>query len=448
MGVKVLLKRGYLFGLMAAMIVGATAMLYPLLPGMGVWVCGGGALLLIMLGVIWRSVGSPLDMVEKGFGLLMAQDFNSRLRKVGEFHADRIAELFNRMGTRLKEERLRLNEQEYFLKKLIEVSPLGVAVLDFNLKIRLVNKSFLSLCSLSRRSEDLTGKDFNEIDSDNDLIRTIETLPLDESVTIRTQDTSVLRVSKLWFMEYGMQCPFIIIEPLTHEVIKAEREAYEKIIRVIAHEVNNTLGGIVALLELLGSYELDPGMHELGESALDRCRSLSAFLGTYTDIVKLPEPKLIPADLAHEINRLRPFLTTVAGDRIGLEVVCEDKDMTVAIDLPMIEQVILNIVKNGAESIMHRLEDGDTTPGLIRIHIYKDNDGRVNLDIIDNGDGIDDATAGKLFTPFFTTKANGHGIGLTLIREVLYRHDSRFSLRTLPSGETCFHIRFNFFHPQ
>ena len=430
------------------MIIAATVMLSILLPGYKPWILGSGALFLLILGLIWRSVSSPLDMVENGFGLLMAQDFNSRLRKVGEYHADRIADLFNRMSSRLKEERLRLNEQDFFLKKLIEVSPLGVIVLDFNLKIRLVNKSFLSLCSISGTTDDFIGLHLFDINSDNELIRTITNLHIDESITVRTQDTAVLRISKLRFMEYGMQCPFVIVEPLTHEVMKAEREAYEKIIRVIAHEVNNTLGGIVALLELLESLDLEPMMHELGDSALDRCRSLSAFLGSYTDIVKLPQPKLNPTDIYSEINRLKPFLTTIAGERIPIIIESAEDELPVNIDLPMIEQVILNIVKNAAESITERLKEDDSVKGRILINLYRDINNRVNLDIIDNGKGIDDATAGKLFTPFFTTKTNGHGIGLTLIREILYRHNCRFSLRTLPSGDTCFHICFNFFNPR
>ncbi len=105
-------------------------------------------------------------------------------------------------------------------------------------------------------------------------------------------------------------------------------------------------------------------------------------------------------------------------------------------DTVMLEQVMVNIVKNAAESIS---ESDNSATGLISITLTSN---PTTLTIDDNGCGIDPGTASHLFTPFFTTKPSGQGIGLLCISEILRRHHCRFSLATIRDGLTRFTITF------
>ena len=402
------------------------------------WLAGICAFILMLLWLLWRSVAKPLDMVEKGYGLLMSQDFNSRLLKVREYHADRIAELFNRMSSELKNERLLLSEQEGFLKQLVEVSPMGVAVLDFDNRITMMNRAFMDMGDI-REKEELEGKPLENIDSE--LVREAMKVKQGESAVVRLSDTRIYRVSNLWFMEQGFRRPFILVESLTEEVMRAERLAYEKVIRVISHEVNNTMGGVVSLLELLSDTSDDEEMRNVIESGEERCRSLSEFIRNYADVVKVANPVLVKKEMNSEIERISPFLRTFTGDDVELELNLSEDAVNVKIDSVLWEQVMINIVKNAAESVRMKKVSEPALKGKVSVSVFKNRSGAV-VEVADNGIGISAETWKKLFTPFVSTKSNGQGIGLTLVSEILSRHGCRFSLRTGADGLTRFSIRF------
>ena len=403
--------------------------------GLRWWLAGSGAFILLLLWLMWRTLLKPAQTVENGFGMLRAQDFNSRLRRVGERHADRMADLFNDMAGRLREERLRLVEQEGFLNQLVEVSPMGVAVMDFDGRISLVNPAFMQMGSLVGNPSDYKGERLEDIE--DELVREALDVPAGKSRVVRLGDTRIYRVSNLWFMERGFRRPFILVESLTEEVMKAERGAYEKVIRTMSHEVNNTVGGVASLLETMAEMSDDAGMREALESGESRCRSLGEFIRSYADVVKLAEPHLQSCELNAELERLLPFLGMMAGEGIGIERHLSDEPLMVRIDPVMFEQVLVNIVKNGVESI----KSCGGSDGRIIVRTGFDEGRHPVLEISDNGAGISQETSRKLFTPFFSTKSNGRGIGLTLIAEILTRHGCRYSLQT-SDLVTTFRIRF------
>lgn len=424
---------------MALSVIAGGVVSYILNPEARWWIIGVCVFILFLLWLLWRSVAKPLDMVEKGYGMLMSQDFNSRLLKVGEYHADRIAELFNRMSSELKNERLRLSEQEGFLKQLVGVSPMGVLVFDFDYRITLMNRAFRDMAALTGKEEDFEGMTLENMDSE--LVDAVRKVNPGETVTVRLSDTKIYRVSNLWFMESGFRRPFILAESLTEEVMRAERTAYEKVIRVISHEVNNTMGGVVSLLELLADTMDDAEMRNVIESGEERCRSLSDFIRNYADVVKVADPVLLKKEMNAEIVRISPFLRTLTGDDVELEVNLSQDQVNVKVDSVLWEQVMINIVKNAAESVRMKRESQPGLKGKVSVSVFKERAGAV-VEIADNGTGISPETSKKLFTPFFSTKSNGQGIGLTLVNEILIRHDCRFSLRTDADGLTRFSIRF------
>ena len=388
---------------------------------------------LVYLVYFYRKVIKPLNSIAGGMDLLRAQDFSSRLAPVGQREADRIVQVFNRMMDQLKEERLRLREQNHFLDLLISVSPMGVMILTLDEKISMTNKAALEFMD-EGLEEDLIGKSMDELNGT--LAEELKRLSKGATETIRLSNSRIYRCSRLSFIDRGFAHPFYLIESLTSDVMKAEKKAYEKVIRMIAHEVNNSVAGIASTLDTvndaLQTIDDTEDLQEVMKVCIERSFSMSRFITNFADVVKIPEPQLEEVSLNDRVFACKRFMENVCQSRdIDLQMNLCEENPTVSIDTSLFEQVLINIIKNAAESIGEK--------GCITIRTSAS---PLMLEIGDTGQGISKETETMLFTPFFSTKPNGQGIGLIFIREVLMKHNCNFSLRTYPDGITRFRICF------
>jgi nitrogen fixation/metabolism regulation signal transduction histidine kinase len=388
---------------------------------------------LVYLVYFYRKVIKPLNSIAGGMDLLRAQDFSSRLAPVGQREADRIVQVFNRMMDQLKEERLRLREQNHFLDLLISVSPMGVMILTLDEKISMTNKAALEFMD-EGPEENLIGKSMDELNGT--LAEELKRLPKGTTETIRLSNSRIYRCSRLSFIDRGFAHPFYLIESLTSDVMKAEKKAYEKVIRMIAHEVNNSVAGIASTLDTvndaLQTIDDTEDLQEVMKVCIERSFSMSRFITNFADVVKIPEPQLEEVSLNDRVFACKRFMENVCQSRdIDLQMNLCEENPTVSIDTSLFEQVLINIIKNAAESIGEK--------GCITIRTSAS---PLMLEIGDTGQGISKETETMLFTPFFSTKPNGQGIGLIFIREVLMKHNCNFSLRTYPDGITRFRICF------
>ena len=388
---------------------------------------------LIYLVYFYNKVIKPLNSIAGGMDLLRAQDFSSRLAPVGQQEADRIVQVFNRMMDQLKEERLRLREQNHFLDLLINVSPMGVVILTFDERIAMANKAALEFLGETNEKTILTNT-MTQLSSD--LAEELSRLPKDATETIRLSDSHIYRCSRLSFVDHGFAHPFFLIESLTSEVMKAEKKAYEKVIRMIAHEVNNTVAGTTSALETiddaLQTMEDTDDLREVMKVCIERSFNMSQFITNFANVVKIPEPQTEEVGLNARVEACKIFMENVCQHRnIKLHMELCEENPIVKMDTSLFEQVLINIIKNSAESID---EGGEI--------VIRTTASPLTLEVCDNGKGISKEIESKLFTPFFSTKPNGQGIGLIFIREVLMKHGFSFSLRTYPDGITRFRIRF------
>ena len=388
---------------------------------------------LVYLVYFYKKVIKPLNSIAGGMDLLQAQDFSSRLAPVGQREADRIVSIFNRMMNQLKEERLRLREQNHFLDLLISVSPMGVIILTLDERISMANKAALEFLDAGTE-EEVLNKTMDELTGS--LAEELEQMPKDTTATIRLSDSRIYRCSRLSFVDRGFAHPFYLIESLTSEVMKAEKKAYEKVIRMIAHEVNNSVAGITSTLDTvddaLQAMEDTEDLRDVMKVCIERSYSMSRFITNFADVVKIPEPQTEEVCLNDRVIACKRFMENVCQSRnISLRLELCEENPVVSIDTSLFEQVIINIIKNSAESI------GENGEIIIRTSASP-----LMLEIGDTGQGISKEVEAKLFSPFFSTKPNGQGIGLIFIREVLMKHDCTFSLRTYPDGITRFRICF------
>ena len=389
-------------------------------------------LTVLYLSVFYRRIIKPLHIIGNGMELLKEQDFSSRLSRVGQKEADRIVDIFNKMMEQLKNERLHLREQNHFLDLLINASPMGVIMLNLDKEVLSVNPAARKMLGISSLP-DIVGKRLSELDSP--LAAELEPIPLYDSQTVRLNDANIYKCTHSSFVDRGFHHSFYLVEMLTQEVFKAEKKAYEKVIRMIAHEVNNTTAGITSTLDTVEqALSSEEGMEDICDVmrvCTDRCFSMSRFITRFADVVKIPEPTLSSVNLNDLVFTCKRFMEGMCNDRrITLRMEIDESLKDVMLDAALFEQVLVNIIKNAAESIE---ADGEIIVRTLA---------PATVEVIDNGQGISKETEAKLFSPFFSTKPNGQGIGLIFIREVLMRHGCTFSLRTYADGLTRFRIIF------
>lgn len=357
-------------------------------------------LILFYLWYFYRKTIRPYDTLIGGMELVRELDLTTRLAPSGQHETDIIVHTFNDLLGRLRSEHLRLEEQYTFLNLLIEASPMGVIQCDLNGNTTSMNPAAREILSPS-------------------IEETIHALPLGETTTVRIPGgPQLFRISHLSFPDRGFQHPFFLIESLTSEIRLAEKAAYERVIRMIAHEVNNSVAGIIGSLT--------------GDEA-ERLTALSSFVSRFAEVVKIPQPQLQLCDLSEEVEACRPFLENLCTQaHVHIDFHLTDEAVPVHLDTVLFQQVLINIVKNAVESI-------GTTQGLVTLEVTTP----ATLTITDNGHGIPPAIAKNLFTPFFSTKPQGQGLGLLLIRDILTSHHCTFNLLTDPEDHlTRFTIQF------
>ena len=420
-----------LSGVLAYILDGKQSLHLYLLEGLIVFI-------LVYLIVFYNKIVKPMNTIGSGMELLREQDFSSRLSRVGQYEADRIVNIFNRMMEQLKNERLRLREQNHFLDLLIQASPMGVIITTLDGDVSQLNPMAVKM--LGVRPEEAMNKQLGQIDSP--LAAELAAIPKEMTSVVRLNDSNIYKCTHSSFVDRGFKHPFFLIERMTEEVMRAEKRAYEKVIRMIAHEVNNTTAGITSTLDTVEqALSEESGMEDICDVmrvCTDRCFSMSRFITRFADVVKIPEPTLSPVRLNELVSMCKRFMEGMCNDRnISLRLECNPEVGMVRLDVSLFEQVLVNIIKNAVESIESN-SDNMQKPGEIIVRTATP----VSVEVIDNGPGISKEVEAKLFSPFFSTKPHGQGIGLVFIREVLSRHGCTFSLHTYSDGLTRFRISF------
>jgi two-component system, NtrC family, nitrogen regulation sensor histidine kinase NtrY len=353
----------------------------------------------------------PLDLIQTGAELISERDFTSSFVPVGQPEMDVLIDVYNKMIDRLREERLAAAEQGELLEKIVEASPAAIVICDFDGNVERRNPA----------AERLLGDE------------PLPELPSGQSRLIAYHGARRLKVSRAEFRDRGFPKSFYVIEEMTEELRLSEKAAYEKLIRMMSHEVNNSVGAVRSLLESSLRYAPQVGETDRDDFtnaltiASARIDALNRFMSAFADVVRIPPPHRTPARIDQLVVRVAAVMRPELEQRaIALTLALEDRDLY-EVDVSQLEQVILNLFRNAIEAVGRE--------GTIHTSF---NDGV--LSILDSGPGISEATRSELFTPFFTTKRDGRGLGLTIVQEILANHGFAYSLANAEGGGAEFRV--------
>ncbi|SHG80023.1 sensor histidine kinase [Pedobacter caeni] len=380
---------------------------------------------------LYNQMIRPLNLLVQGADAIRDRDFTIKFIKSGTSEMDELIEVYNQMIEQLRKERTLQQEQHFFLDKLIFSSPVGIIILDHDQRIQQVNPAAKKILKA------IPFEGWLLKDIDHPIIDEVRTLMKGKSKSGTLSggaETYKIQVSE--FLDRGFPRHFVIIQELTTELLEAEKQAYGKVIRMMAHEVNNTIGPVNSILD--SALSIESGREESSrlanalQVAIDRNNNLNIFMRNLADVVRLPEPNKQYINLHDLIYAVTTLLSeTAKAKNTKFEFLLDKNPLVIFADQLQMEQVLINIVKNSIEAI------GPKKPGLISF-LTENTPGR--LMVRDNGQGISAETEHQLFSPFFSTKVDGQGIGLTLIKDVLMKHEFQFALSTSRIGITEFSI--------
>ncbi|UFH57454.1 PAS domain-containing sensor histidine kinase [Spirosoma sp. KNUC1025] len=385
-----------------------------------------GLLLSIYLAVsIYRQFQQPSEFIASGIEAIRDKDFTVKFVPTGNQEVDELITVYNLMIDQLRQERTRQVEQQFFLEKLIEAAPIAILIFDFDGRIASINPRASKL--LSVQPDHVIGRQLDQIGYS--LLAQMADMTDGDSRVMKPNGIETYKVQRSNFMDRGFRRSFLIIEELTPEILATEKNAYSKVIRMMAHEVNNSIGAVNSILGVTQSYVDEPDVQHALRVAVERNDRLNHFMRRFADVVRLPQPQKQTTDVS-EITRNVVRLMHRQAEGRNVRITCTvDGVNNQRVDVEQFEQVLVNVIKNALEAC----ESGD------QIDVVGTPD---SLVIRDNGHPIPDTTAANLFNPFYSTKPDGQGIGLTVTREILLNHQFQFSLQTKPDGWTEFLIEF------
>jgi nitrogen fixation/metabolism regulation signal transduction histidine kinase len=385
---------------------------------------------------LMRRLNEPADTLRAGVELLASGDLMSRFRETREPEVDRLIRLYNQMVDHLREERTANQEQDSLLRRLIALSPSGVIQLDYDGRIQSMNPGACEILGVTESAA--RGQPLDWLGGA--LARELEGLAEGETRLVTIHGRRIVRCRRLSFMDRGFSRTCLMLEELTKELHASEKAAYDKLIRTMSHEVNNTSGSVISLLESCLAYgaqieRSDRADFERGIGvAVARTRHMNDFMKSFADVIRLPAPNRQPVSveaLLRDVARL--FDPECARLGITWRWNIEEGVGPVRLDRGQMEQAVVNIVRNAIDAI--------GTDGDIAISLAMEQ-GAPTLIVEDSGGGIPPEVVPRLFTSFYSTKPNGQGIGLTLVQEILIAHGFDYSLETVAGGRAAFRIRF------
>ncbi len=375
---------------------------------------------------------------------------NYNFNALGKSFKD-ISDEFNKVLQKFKQSRS--DKEESFLYLQTAIEHIGVGLISFDSKgnIDLINRSAKKILKLSNV------KNLSMLNSISpNLGDYIFKLEPGQQCTNRiiTKDESIHLL--LYATEFKMRrqlYKLVTLQNIQPELERKEIEAYQKLIRVLTHEIMNSVTPISSLASTVNLWLSSNSKEEImNNDTMDdisaaviaikkRSEGLVKFVEKYRDLAKIPKPNFEVFKAVHLFERLKLLMESGLRDcgiKFAYEISPEHLEITADPDL--LEQVLINLLNNAVQSLKNR-NNLKNLAGTINLIAAIDDRGRAIIKIIDNGEGITEDIIEKVFIPFFSTKKDGSGIGLSISQQIIHAHFGSISVSSKPNEETVFTIR-------
>ena len=370
-----------------------------------------------------ERVVRPLQTISNMLAAFRAGDFSMRAH--GSNPADALGLLLlelNGLGDELRAQRLGALEATALLQRVMEEIEVAVFAFDSGQELRLVNRAGAAL--LGRRREQLLGRSAEELGLAECLNCDLSGSGLELAGATGRWD-----VRRGTFRQDGLPHDLLVLTDVSRALSREERQAWQRLMRVLSHELNNSLAPIKSLTQSLSELvqhdppcpdwrqDIQNGLAIIGS----RADSLSRLMTAYARLARLPNPRRESVSVVEWVRRVVALETRRAVS------VCAGPDVTIRADGAQLDQLLINVVRNAVDATLD--SGGDVEVG------WTIRDDRLEVWVRDGGPGF--AETDNLFVPFFTTKSNGSGIGLVLSRQIAEAHGGRLTLTNRSDATGC-----------
>ena len=387
-------------------------------------------LVLLWLGVSFnlkQRIIRPLQTLSNILAAIREGDYSIRGRRAS--FGDALGEVMlevNDLGQTLREQRLGAMEATALLRTVMSEIDVAVFAFDGEDRLRLVNRAGEKL--LAQPSARLLERTSKELGLAACLYRPEGSGPQTMQMVF-PGGVGRWDIRRSTFREGGAQLQLLVLTDLSKALREEERVAWQRLLRVLGHELNNSLAPIKSvagsLADLMGREPEPPDWREDMQRGLavisSRAESLARFIESYSKLARLPQPTLEPLKIGALVSRVATLETRLPV------VVIAGPDLTVRGDDAQLEQLLINLLRNAVDASME-------TKGGVEVG-WRQNNGQVEVWISDEGPGL--ANTANLFVPFFTTKSDGSGIGLVLSRQIAEAHGGTLTLENRRQLRGC-----------
>lgn len=376
------------------------------------------------LGVAWftRHLARSLNALEVGLLNFNDNDFSVSIPANGEGQLKALAELFNDSAAKLRQERQYIYQRELLLDKVIQSSPNVMLLFNDHQKLMYANDAARHLFHIKGKMEGLS---LNELLQDLPEALALA-LKQEKSglFTMGEDDTETWYLSRGQFLLNNQQHNLILLKQMTRELNRQEVAVWKKVIRIISHELNNSVAPIASMVNSgrLLTKDLDnPKLKLIFDTIESRTNHLSQFIFNYARFAKLPLPQRRQVAWQQLIEHLTQHYPFTLANELPAEMGYFDQGQ--------MEQVLLNLLKNAHESG----SDPDEVTLTIRFQTLVDGTGFI-IKIEDRGSGMSEEVLEQALLPFYSTKQSGTGLGLPLCREIIEAHEGSISMHNRTDG--------------
>ena len=403
----------------------ATALLARWLQPWAAALVAAGIVAAIVATVIWRAL-VPMRALFRALAGTVASyrdgDFSFGITWDKASDLIELVDAHNALGTALREQRLALVQRELLLDTMVQNTPVAMVLVDAARRVVLGNLAARRMLGDGRRLE---GRAFEDLLATADpAVREAFARGGDGMFTVGdADDEDIYHLSRRQFRLNGRIHELVLLRQLTAELRRQEVQTWKKVIRVISHELNNSLAPIASLAHSSAEL-LRRGQTERLPEALatieDRARHLEGFIRDYARFAKLPAPRTVPVPWRRFAGQL--------ATQVGFALDLQPEDGIGRFDAAQLEQALLNLLKNAHES--------GSPADAVRLSIRRTPEGW-RIDVLDRGSGMNDAVLANALLPFYSTKRHGTGLGLALAREIAEAHGGRIALLNRQGGGLC-----------
>lgn len=409
------------------------------------------ATLLILGAVCIYQIYALLFYVEKTnrdlsrfFDAIKHSDFSQSFTGAGLGSSfDELKTAFGEVITKFQ--RARADKEEHFRYLQTVMQHVGIGLISFqpNGEVELINSAARRLLRVPHL------KNIHALENlSRPLVTKLLAMKSGERALVKVEDKSELLQLAIYATEFKMReqkFTLVSLQNIQSELEEKEMEAWQNLIRVLTHEIMNSVTPIASLAATL--HDMLPPVPPQNEAASDvseglqtirkRSEGLLHFVDAYRNLTRIPKPNFHVVPVKTLFEQVRQLMRAqVAAKAIALTVNIAPESLEVTADPDLLEQVLINLLLNAIQAVEHRAD------ARIALRAFLDERGRVNVQVSDNGPGILPEVLEKIFIPFFTTKQGGSGIGLSLSRQIMRLHRGTISAHSIVGGETVFTLRF------